>query len=121
MTSSVPGQFTATTEYVDQCGRRLEDLQGQVQTCNTQMFAEAVPLVSGRWTGQAASTAARIVTALEADAKALSDLLARYAPAVRQTASSVGAQEEAAVASLNQASGNTLNLDINKGPVNIGG
>jgi hypothetical protein len=101
-----PGQqVTAATEFLRAKGQRLTDIQGQVATTNTAMFADAVPLVSGRWTGFAARTAAQLVASLEAAGKELADLLGVYAPAVIQAAAGMDNQEETTVAALRQVAG----------------
>ncbi len=68
----------------------------------------------------AAIKARDIVLTLEADMTALLAALGDFATAILQTATSVDSQEQTAAAAVGQA-GNTLNLDINKGPINIGG
>lgn len=118
---SSPERVMASVEYLNQAASKLEDNHGKVLATNGRLFSEAVPLVTSSWMGEAAKVGARIVTGLEADARTLADLLAKYFPAVRQAAASFGAQEQAAAADLQRVSGNTLNLDINRGPVNLGG
>lgn len=123
--SGTPGLFTATPEYIAQCGRRTEEIQGEASTISNQAFTEVAPIVGGRWAGAAAMKAREIVLSLEADMKVLLATLAEFSVAIQQAASTIGSQEEAAAVSVGQAGqavpgGTGINLDINRGPINIG-
>jgi hypothetical protein len=114
--NGTPGLFTATPEYVAQCGRQVEGIQGQCTTVSRQAFTDVSPLVNGRWAGAAAMKARQIVLTLESDMNSLLAALGEFSAAIQQTATSVGSQEQNAAAVVGQVGG-SLNLDLNQGPV----
>lgn len=111
--SGTPGLFTATPEYVAQCGRQVEGIQAQCTTVSRQAFTEISPLVNGRWAGAAAMKARQIVLTLESDMNALLAALGEFSSAITQTATSVDSQEQNATVAVGQVGGG-LDLGINR-------